>query len=124
MTAMDHNGQEYPTLKAMAQRWGIPYQTLLDRLDRGWDVHRALVTPTGIRRPRQVTDHTGRKFPSLTAMARAWGMETGQVGARLSMGWSVERALTTPLGRSGSRKGAAGRRMLEALRHTRFGEDS
>ena len=42
-------------------------------------------------------DHLGQRFPSKSAMARAWGLTLAQLNHRLSYGWDLERALTTPL---------------------------
>ena len=41
-------------------------------------------------------DHTGRVFPSLAAMAAAWGQPYKRFERRLSSGWDIERALTAP----------------------------
>lgn len=43
------------------------------------------------------TDHTGREFPTRSAMAAAWGVLGGTLNARLERGWSVQDALTVPV---------------------------
>lgn len=49
----DHLGQDFPTLRKMAEYWQIEYQTLLARLKKGWDVEKALTAPL---------DRRGRKL--------------------------------------------------------------
>lgn len=42
-------------------------------------------------------DHKGKMYKTLRAMAEAWGIEYRTFLARLDAGWTIERALTTPL---------------------------
>jgi hypothetical protein len=55
----------------------------------------ALVFPGSLRKVA-ARDHTGRVFPSLAAMAAAWGQPYKRFERRLSSGWDIERALTAP----------------------------
>ena len=48
-------------------------------------------------------DYKGNSFPSLTAMCRAYGMSVPAYVSRKNRGWTLERILSTPLG-----KGAKG----------------
>lgn len=41
----DHLGNKYSTKKEMAKAYGVDYHTLIDRLNHGWDVERALTEP-------------------------------------------------------------------------------
>ena len=43
-------------------------------------------------------DHTGREFPSITAMAAAWGIPLHVLYNRQGRDWPLEKALTTPVG--------------------------
>ena len=44
------------------------------------------------------TDHQGNEYPSKTAMAKAWGIACTVMDYRLSKGWDLKAALTTPAG--------------------------
>ncbi len=44
------------------------------------------------------TDHRGNKYPSKTAMAKAWGIACNVLDYRLSKRWDLKKALTTPAG--------------------------
>lgn len=43
-------------------------------------------------------DHLGKTYKSLVAMARAWGISYSTLISRLDLGWTVEDALTRPVG--------------------------
>ena len=43
-------------------------------------------------------DHTGREFPSITAMAAAWGIPLHVLYNRRERDWPLDKALTTPVG--------------------------
>lgn len=96
---VDHTGRRFPTFRAMCAAWGQPEKRAAKRLAKGWRLERALTAPP--RKPWDpvpCTDHTGRQFPSQGAMCEAWGIAQGLVCNRIRcMGWSLERALTTPV---------------------------
>ena len=48
----DHLGNEFESMKAMAEFYHIPYLALNYRLARGWSLERALTTPNGKPRGR------------------------------------------------------------------------
>ena len=43
----DHLGNEFESIRAMAEFYHIPYLLLNRRLARGWNIKRALTTPNG-----------------------------------------------------------------------------
>lgn len=43
----DHLGNEFESIRAMAEFYHIPYNTLYNRLKRKWSLKRALITPNG-----------------------------------------------------------------------------
>lgn len=49
-------------------------------------------------RGKPCADHTGRMFDSVADMARAWGLSPGLYNSRRYKKWSLERALTVPVG--------------------------
>ena len=44
----------------------------------------------------QCYDHLGNEYPSMSAMAKAYGLSPSVLTTRLNRDWSFERALTTP----------------------------
>ena len=51
------------------------------------------------------TDHKGQEFPSLRAMAAAWGVNEGTFKWRLRRGWSVHDALIATVRGRGGKQG-------------------
>lgn len=41
----DHKGNEFPTIKAMCEFWGVNYHTYRDRRSKGVTLERALTLP-------------------------------------------------------------------------------
>lgn len=52
----------------------------------------------GARNKIPCADHLGRKFPSVAAMCRAWGISPVHYYNRRRLKWSLERALSVPVG--------------------------
>ncbi len=97
----DHNGKEYPSMKDMAEAYGISYKQLTGRIKKGWDLEKALTVPVGCGpdgRRIEYRDHTGKVYPTKTAMAKAYGISDKLLYVRLIEGWDLESALTTPVG--------------------------
>ena len=95
----DYTGREFPSIEAMAAAWGIPSHVLYNRRGRDWPLEKALTTPVGHRKSGTVIDHTGKEYPSMAAMARAWCIDSNTLHLRLRYKWPLEKALTTPLRR-------------------------
>ena len=93
----DHLGKEYPSLAAMARAYGHMPDVLSTRLKRGWDLETALLTPDHGRRTGVCRDHLGNCFLDKKSMAEAYGIDPKLCIMRLKRGWSVEKALTTPV---------------------------
>ena len=85
----------------MAEEYGISFYNYAKRMKRGWSLERTLTTPVKTK-PLEipVTDHKGKKYPSQSAMARAYGIQDSTLRIRLRYGWSLEKALTAPVGSS------------------------
>ena len=43
----DHLGNEFESIRAMAEFYSVPYSSLYNRLKRKWSLKRALITPNG-----------------------------------------------------------------------------
>ena len=91
-------GVTYPSLYkaavALSQQTGIPEGTIRLRIRRGyadkWILH------PGHLSNRACTDHTGREFPTVKEMCKAWGIAYGTVTKRLERGVGLKTALTAP----------------------------
>lgn len=93
-------GRKYPSLSAAAKTIGITHSALHHRLKNSPE----LAFFTGRLWWVFSKDHTGKEFPNIAAMAKAWGLKPKLVRDRLRMGWTVEKALTTPPQKQGDRK--------------------
>ena len=91
----DHLGHTFPTIREMAEHWGIKRTTLLKRLSSGMSVREALETET---KPQQKScvDHLGNKFKNQKEMCDFYGIHKATFYRRVKMGFSIEEALTLP----------------------------
>ena len=93
----DHLGNDYPNIKAMCIRWNIQPETYTRRRNvYGMSVEEALTRPVKHNGGQRCSDHTGKKFRSLTSMCRKWNIDRKLFEYRVSRGWSIEDALTRP----------------------------
>ena len=95
----DHKGIEYQSISEMCRTYGIRNQTYRERIKLGFTVEQALTTPVN----SQVSfkniicqDHLGNTYRSLNEMCRHYNVTRYQYQSRIKLGWSVEKALTTP----------------------------
>lgn len=103
------DGVAYGTMSEACKVWGLSVWTLRRTLDRSsWrpltaqDIREAISRSRRRQSQRRVytepwTDHTGRVFPTFTALCEGWGVRRDLVKHRIKRGWSIERALTVPL---------------------------
>ena len=97
----DHLGNEFESLKSMALSYWLPPTVLYTRLNRNWDLERALTTPAENPSTKHgwTEDYLGNKFESRKAMAEFYNIPYRTLTARLYYKWSLEKALTTPNGK-------------------------
>lgn len=122
----DHQGTTYRTCAAMARAWGLTRDTLQGRLDRGWDIKKALTEPVNPYRggqtvdPPERTDHTGKEWPSQAAMAVAWGISPASFHTRrYKKGMSIKEALTAEKRQRTGRPGKLGHEFIHNGTHYR-----
>lgn len=100
-------GQEFPSIKSLIKdkRCLVTESTLLKRLKSGWSVEDAASTQRQEARgkPRVCW---GETFPSLNAVSRDSRciVTASQLQCRVSMGWDVQRAATTPIDKVAARR--------------------
>ncbi len=95
----DHIGNHFVSEAEMAKHYGIPYNTLRDRIRRGYSVEEALTTPVvdiNYASPKSSTDHKGNVFVSEKEMCRHYGIDRSTFKQRRLRGMSLEDALTMP----------------------------
>lgn len=90
----DHLGNEYKSLKALAEHYNIDYDVLRMRLRRGVNLELALTL--GVTKGIPCTDHLGNEFPSRTAMAKYYGLREVVLKMRLYRGMPLAEALLRP----------------------------
>jgi hypothetical protein len=82
----------YKAAVVLSLQTGIPEGTIRLRIRRGyadkWILH------PGHLSNRACTDHTGREFPTVKEMCKAWGIAYGTVAKRLERGVGLKTALT------------------------------
>ena len=88
------SGYVYPSISECARATGLSIATIFTRRRTG---RADLAGYAGRLNSTPARDHTGREFPSIAAMAEAWGIPRHTVYTRLLRDWSLERALTTPV---------------------------
>jgi hypothetical protein len=94
------------TAVAWAEEKDLPYTTLLGRLKKGWSVEKALSTPaTRAHTEWAIGEHSNPsrreveldgRVQTIKSWAEERGLRLKTVLARLSRGWAVEKALSTP----------------------------
>lgn len=104
----DHLGNTFESISTMCRYYGVSYDTYASRLHNGWSLEKALSVDVGVPRGSssgtKCYDHKGNCYNSLRKMADRWGIDEDTLSRRLRAGWTVERALTAPLGKSKRRK--------------------
>lgn len=95
-----YGGKIYRSVATLSAALGMEQATLRWRLDHGWSIERAMVTP--VRKSeykRSFTDHHGNVYNSKAEMVVTYGIPVNVYNTRIKAGWSVEMALTTPVKR-------------------------
>ena len=80
---------------------GFKRHIILERLERGWSVNKAITTPVR-------SSHKSVTFNGQTKTLSEWSKEVNiknaEIWRRLNRGWSVEEALTVPVRKPSSQK--------------------
>ena len=93
----DHQGNEYPNIKAMCERWGIQPATFSRRLKvYGLTLEEALTRQVKPNGGQRCNDHMGKRFRSRSMMCRYWNIDRKLFEYRIGQGWSLEDALSRP----------------------------
>lgn len=101
----DHLGVEHLSIVDMCKAWGIHTKTYENRRRLGYNLREALTMPIkqysagkgGRRAGSYVKDHLGNIYRTTRVMCEVYGINVDTYRSRVRSGWSVERALTTPV---------------------------
>lgn len=95
----DHLGNEFPTMCAMCEHWGISKVVFTSRIRQGWDTERALTEPVLKRRKKSKPcyDHLGNEFRNVMEMCKHYGVMRTAFYERLHEGHSLEEALSSTI---------------------------
>lgn len=85
---VDHTGQEFPSVSAMCEAYGVKYPTYNNRRRRGWSVERSLMSKVA-----EVVDHKGNTYKSIGEMCNTYGTHFTSFCRRRKAGWSLEECL-------------------------------
>lgn len=100
----DHLGHKYTSIKEMCKQYNIHPEAFSRRIKvYGWSIEKALTTPVKPNGGLKCTDHTGKRFKSITKMCKYHNIERKVFEYRISHGWSLEDALTKPTDRKQNR---------------------
>ena len=114
--AVTVHGQEYRSVQAACTALRVSYSRVITRLRSGWDIERAVETPSGIggltKALKKPVVIASKRYESIAAAARAYGLDPSIVRERIYGGWSLKDALSTPVqqGTGGKSVTISGRR--------------
>ena len=91
---VDHLGKKYPSWTSLCKAYNLKHTTLKARLNRGWDLEKALTVPTN--GTRTVYDFEGNSFGSTQMMCEHYNIPSNIYSARIKSGWALKDALTIP----------------------------
>lgn len=96
MRCYDHKGNGYRSKREMCEAYGISIYTFKKRQESGMNLADSLETPVETEKAFAFKDHEGRTFDGLREMCSAWGVSVHTYQKRVSLGYSIERALSEP----------------------------
>lgn len=89
----DHTGQEFPSVNAMCEHWGVSANVFDYRFKvKKLSLEKSLTNK--LRKRKGVYDHLGQEFSSASEMCKHWGVRFTTYKRRLKTGYSLEEALT------------------------------
>ena len=89
---VDFKGNVFPSIRCMAETYGVPQSSIRYHVKRGKSPGEALKCLLD-EKPK-VKDHLGNTFSTVNKMAEYWGINGMLYRNRRSRGWSLEEALT------------------------------
>ena len=94
----DHLGQEFNSIIEMCEYYNIPRRTFKARIEHGWSLEKALITPIGQKPTKKIKDYIGKEFDSIKALCEYYNISTTVYHYRLKHNWTLKDTLLTPAG--------------------------
>lgn len=85
-----HNGERQKLVELCAQ-YGVPRKNVLARLQKGWDLDKALTNPVGAKL-RNFYEVGGERL-TVRQMSERYGLTINTIRGRLHRGWTIQKAL-------------------------------
>lgn len=92
----DHLGNPFDTIKEMCKYYKILPSTFRYRIDKGWELEKALTIQSRVQTKSGLMDHLGNVYKSERDMCEHFGIDSGTYRTRIKSGWSMKQALETP----------------------------
>lgn len=87
----DHKGNKFTSVVDMCKYWGISKNAYYRRLSRGWSLERTLSSPIReVRKSISYMDFRGNVFPSVSSLAKEYGVSIRVVTRLLNKGKTIE----------------------------------
>lgn len=87
----DHKGDKFPSVVDMCKHWGISKNAYYRRLSRGWSLERVLSSPIKeVRKGTSYVDFMGNVFPSVSSLAKEYGVSISVITRLLNEGKTTE----------------------------------
>lgn len=98
------SGVTFHTSGEIARFFGFPAWVLTNYVSKhGFPVARAVRMAKHYKPKAPIKDHLGNKYATFRAMAAFYGIPEGTLYSRLTTGWPLEKALTTPVHKHGEK---------------------
>lgn len=96
--SVTYHGHAFPTLKAMAHYYDVPYFRLTSRIAKYGIDYPKLLSKHSLRNDSQII-YQGKKYDSIAALARTFNLSPVTLHSRLENGYSISEALTNDFSR-------------------------
>ena len=97
-TYKDHYGNTYQCLSDLLAVYDLPKNVYHYRKRQKWAIKDILTTPVDQTKHKKIfEDHKGNRYVGLQAMLDVYGIARPVYDYRIKNGWSLEKALTTPV---------------------------
>lgn len=90
---VEYKGKVYKSLRNLAENLNVPYSYMRNHLSKGRTIDEIIKMYV----PRDISDHLGNKFDSVSSMIEYWGISRNAYLGRRAKGLPLEEILTKPV---------------------------
>lgn len=90
---VEYKGKTYKSLRNLAENLNVPYSYMRNHLSKGKTIDEIIKMYV----PRNVSDHLGNQFDSVSSMLKYWGISRNAYLGRRAKGLPLKEILTTPV---------------------------